>query len=93
MRRSEYSPGSRRDLVGGGDPITQHVLAGEAAVAMVPLAFLLRFALGALSYAAATPGGLFAPMLVLGAQLGVLVRGSLAGWLFPSSTSMRRHLP
>jgi CIC family chloride channel protein len=40
---------------------------------MIPLAFLLRFVLGAVSYAAATPGGLFAPMLVLGAQLGVLV--------------------
>jgi CIC family chloride channel protein len=34
------------------------------------MAFLLRFGLGAVSYAAATPGGLFAPMLVLGAQLG-----------------------
>jgi len=36
------------------------------------LAFVLRFALGAVSYAAATPGGLFAPLLVLGAQLGLL---------------------
>jgi len=61
-----FAPG----LVGGGDQITQHVLAGEAAVATIPLAFLLRFGLGAVSYAAATPGGLFAPMLVLGAQLG-----------------------
>jgi len=39
---------------------------------MVPLIFLLRFALGTVSYAARTPGGLFAPMLVLGAQLGLL---------------------
>lgn len=64
-----FAPG----LAGGGDQITQHVLAGEAAVAMVPLVFLLRFGLGAVSYAAATPGGLFAPMLVLGAQLGVFL--------------------
>ena len=63
-------------LVGGGDPITQHVLAGEAAVATIPLAFLLRFCLGAVSYAAATPGGLFAPMLVLGAQLGMFLGAS-----------------
>jgi CIC family chloride channel protein len=61
------------EMVGGGDPITQHVLAGKAAVAVVPLAFLLRFVLGVVSYAAATPGGLFAPMLVLGAQLGLLI--------------------
>jgi CIC family chloride channel protein len=57
-------------LVGGGHQITQHVLVGEAVVATIPLAFLLRFGLGAESYAAATPGGLFAPMLVLRAQLG-----------------------
>jgi CIC family chloride channel protein len=69
-------------LVGGGDEITQHVLAGEAAVALVPLAFLLRFGLGAVSYAAATPGGLFAPMLVLGAQLGVLF-GAICRAAFP----------
>jgi chloride channel protein, CIC family len=70
------------ELVGGGDPITQRVLAGGVAVTMIPLAFLLRFILGAVSYAAATPGGLFAPMLVLGAQLGVLV-GALCRMAFP----------
>ena len=41
-------------------------------MAFVPLAFLLRFGLGAISYAADTPGGLFAPLLVLGAQSGLL---------------------
>jgi CIC family chloride channel protein len=61
-----FAPG----LVGGGDQITQRVLSGEAILTVIPLAFLLRFALGAVSYAATTPGGLFAPMLVLGAQLG-----------------------
>ena len=71
------------ELVGGGDPITQQVLAGGAALTMIPLAFLLRFVLGAVSYAAATPGGLFAPMLVLGAQLGVLV-GALCRMAFPA---------
>ena len=59
-------------LVGGGDAITQSVLAGAAPLALIPAAFLIRFALGAVSYAAGTPGGLFAPMLVLGAQFGFL---------------------
>ena len=59
------------DLVGGGDAITQRLLSKGAGLALLPLAFLLRFGLGALSYAARTPGGLFAPMLVLGAQLGL----------------------
>jgi CIC family chloride channel protein len=49
---------------------------------MIPLAFLLRFGLGAVSYAAATPGGLFAPMMVLGAQVG-LVCGALCRTAFP----------
>ena len=38
--------------------------------------------LGAASYAAATPGGLFAPMLVLGAQAGLLFGVGCAA-LFP----------
>jgi chloride channel protein, CIC family len=59
-------------LVGGGDAITQSVLTGSVSLAAIPAAFLIRFALGAVSYAAGTPGGLFAPMLVLGAQLGFL---------------------
>jgi chloride channel protein, CIC family len=62
-------------LVGGGDPITQNILGGGAALSIVPIAFLIRFALGSLSYAAGTPGGLFAPMLVLGAQFGFLSGG------------------
>ena len=63
------------DLIGGGDAITQSVLAGSASLAAIPVVFLIRFALGAVSYAAGTPGGLFAPMLVLGAQFGFLSGG------------------
>src|SRR5499427_3618332 len=71
-------------MVGGGDDITQRTLAGGATLLMLPLAFLLRFALGAVSYAAATPGGLFAPMLVLGAQLGLFF-GTLCRLAFPGT--------
>jgi chloride channel protein, CIC family len=63
----------RPDLVGGGDAITQSTLIGAVSLSAVPAVLLLRFALGSLSYAARTPGGLFAPMLVLGAQ---------GGWLY-----------
>ena len=66
------------EWVGGGDPITPHALAGAVPLALVPFAFFLRFGLGAVSYAAKTPGGLFAPILVLGAQLGLLF-GTAAG--------------
>lgn len=67
-------------LVGGGDHITQSVLAGGAALAVMPAIFMLRFVLGAASYAAGTPGGLFAPMLVLGTQVGFMF-GAACGML------------
>jgi chloride channel protein, CIC family len=73
-----FGPG----LVGGGDAITQHVLAGGVSLIVVVYVFLLRFVLGPVSYAAGTPGGLFAPMLVLGAQIG-LVQGTFFCRWFP----------
>jgi CIC family chloride channel protein len=56
------------ELVGGGDQITQRTLMGHESLAIVAFAFLIRFGLGAVSYAAGTPGGLFAPLLVLRAR-------------------------
>jgi CIC family chloride channel protein len=70
------------DLVGGGDPITQRTLLGAGTLAMLPAVFLLRFALGAFSYSAGTPGGLFAPLLVLGAQFGLFF-GLACAFAFP----------
>jgi CIC family chloride channel protein len=58
--------------VGGGDALTQRTLAGSETVSWLLLVFALRFVLGPVSYAARTPGGLFAPLLVLGAQSGLL---------------------
>jgi chloride channel protein, CIC family len=75
--------------VGGGDAITQRTLAGAETVAVLPIIFLFRFGLGAVSYAARTPGGLFAPMLVLGAQSGLLFGIFCNQWfptVFPNPT-------
>ena len=71
------------NLVGGGDTITQRTLDGTETVAMLSIVFLFRFGLGAVSYAARTPGGLFAPMLVLGSQSGLLF-GILCHQWFPT---------
>lgn len=70
------------DLIGGGDNITQNLLAGGVAISAIPLGFAVRFCLGPLCYAARTPGGLFAPLLVLGAQLGLFC-GAVCAWMFP----------
>jgi chloride channel protein, CIC family len=68
--------------VGGGDDITQAALSGSVVVSILPAVFLLRFVLGSVSYAAGTPGGLFAPMLVLGAHIGSYF-GTYADRWFP----------
>jgi CIC family chloride channel protein len=75
-----FAPG----MVGGGDAITQQMVGGTAAISLFGLALALRFGLGAISYAARTPGGLFAPMLVLGSQSGLLF-GTLCNRWFPNS--------
>jgi CIC family chloride channel protein len=60
-------------LVGGGDHLTQDALLGHGSLLVVVGVLALRFVLGVVSYAALTPGGLFAPMLVLGSDCGLLV--------------------
>jgi CIC family chloride channel protein len=71
-------------LVGGGDPLTQSALSGEGDLVGLVLIFLLRFGLGPMSYAAGAPGGLFAPLLTLGAESG-LIFGRLCKALFPGA--------
>ena len=51
----------RPDLVGGGDVITQRTLAGAEPLAMLPVVFLLRLGLGAVSYAAGRRAGCLRP--------------------------------
>jgi CIC family chloride channel protein len=72
-------------VVGGGDNLTQQALLGQGTVAAVTWLLVLRFVLGVLSYAACTPGGLFAPMLVLGSHLGLLV-GLVGHMVAPQQT-------
>ncbi len=69
-------------LVGGGDLLTQDALLGAKLAYSLSLVFLLRFGLAVFSYATATPGGIFAPMLVLGAQFGLLY-GHLCRFALP----------
>jgi CIC family chloride channel protein len=70
------------DLAGSGNNLTQDALLGHGTLPTVIGILIVRFALGVISYAAATPGGLFAPMLVLGADAGLIV-GLLATHLAP----------
>lgn len=59
-------------MVGGGDAATKDALTGATTLTGALVVLGARFALVTVSYAARTPGGLFAPMLVLGSQVGVI---------------------
>lgn len=70
-------------LAGGGDWITQSAIDGKLVWTALPMLYVLRLVFGSVSYAAATPGGLFAPMVALGALAG-LGCGDLAHVLSPT---------
>ncbi|MDI9913895.1 ClC family H(+)/Cl(-) exchange transporter [Rhodococcus sp. IEGM 1379] len=61
---------------GGGDPLSQLIVGGRTFVLPIMLLYLVvRFFTGPLSYSAGTPGGLFAPLLAVGALWGSLFAG------------------
>jgi CIC family chloride channel protein len=68
--------------VGTGHQLAETVLRGELNFAAVPALFLLRFVLTAASYGTGAAGGIFSPLLVLGALLG-LGMGQIVHDLFP----------
>jgi CIC family chloride channel protein len=71
-------------LIGGGHQLTELVLAGDVLLAIVPLYFLLRFVMTVSSYGSGAAGGIFAPLLALGALLGLGV-GQVANNFYPSA--------
>ncbi|WP_156898231.1 H(+)/Cl(-) exchange transporter ClcA [Methylocapsa acidiphila] len=62
-------------LAGDGEQLIQQTLDGAYALSLIPLLYLLRLGLGAASYSSGAPGGIFAPLLVLGAQMGYFFGG------------------
>ncbi len=64
--------------VGGGDRMAQRALGGAIGISALVGYFLVRFLIGPWSYSAGTPGGLFAPLLAVGALWGVLAYRLLA---------------
>ena len=69
--------------IGNGHALAESALKGELLLAAIPLFFLVRFLLTASSYSTGAPGGIFAPLLVLGALIGLGI-GQLAHNLMPT---------
>lgn len=63
-----YSP----IAVGGGEELAQHAIVGAFVCRTAIALLLLRFLLTMASYGCGAPGGIFAPLLALGAVLGNL---------------------
>ncbi|HEX3531402.1 MAG TPA: H(+)/Cl(-) exchange transporter ClcA [Thermoanaerobaculia bacterium] len=77
-----FAPG----VLGGGGSLVEATLAGRVALGALAGLLLLRFGMTMLSYGTGTAGGIFAPLLVIGAQAGLLV-GLLGRPLFPAADS------
>lgn len=60
------------ELVGDGDPIAQRILNGGVPLTLLLVILAVRWLVGPLSYAAGTPGGIFSPLLAVGAGLGAM---------------------
>lgn len=60
------------NVVGGGETLVQSALLGAGDLTSLMVLFAFRLIFGAVSYAVETPGGMFAPMLALGAELGLM---------------------
>jgi CIC family chloride channel protein len=58
------------ESVGGGENVAQFGISGQAAVSVVLALLGMRFFLTMISYGSGAPGGIFAPLLALGALLG-----------------------
>ena len=75
-----FAPG----MVGGGDTLTQTILSNQFTISILTMLFVARFLLGCWSYAAGAPGGLFAPMILLGACSGALF-AAIVNHLLPNA--------
>lgn len=74
-------------LAGSGGPLVKDALAGGIALSLLPLYMLARFSLTMVSYGSGASGGIFAPLLVLGA-LGGYWFGAGVHDIFESSQAL-----
>ncbi|MBE0669598.1 MAG: H(+)/Cl(-) exchange transporter ClcA [Anaerolineales bacterium] len=69
-------------IVGGGHSLAETALAGKLILWAIPIFFIIRFLMTISSYGTGAAGGIFAPLLALGALLG-LALGQIANRIVP----------
>ncbi len=75
------------DLIGGGHAIAESALTAKLTFSALPLLFAARMLLSLGSYGTGVPGGIFAPLLALGAIIGLFF-GDITHMLAPSANVM-----
>jgi H+/Cl- antiporter ClcA len=66
------------DLVGAGEHLIERLVTSESTLMLLTGVLILRTVLSVLCYGTGVPGGIFAPLLALGALLGLLFSTGLA---------------
>lgn len=83
--------------VGGGETLLPTLSQGQASLAVLTFLFILRYLLGLGSYSLGVPGGIFAPLLALGAVLGctlhalfgeVFLQGPVTLWMLMAMAAL-----
>jgi chloride channel protein, CIC family len=69
-------------LISSGNSLAETTLTGGILLTAIPLIFVIRFLMTTTSYGAGAPGGIFAPLLVLGALIGLAI-GQVANSIAP----------
>lgn len=69
-------------VLGGGHTLVEGIAAGEMALQALAVLFAVKFMFSMVSFGSGAPGGIFLPLLVLGAVIGGIYQG-IAVKLFP----------
>lgn len=70
-------------LLGSGNSLAEATLQGNILLSVIPIYFAIRFFMTTTSYGTGAPGGIFAPLLVLGSLLGLAI-GEISHVLAPN---------